>query len=229
MKKLLLLLTFIGSLLAGAQNTGKIEGKITLEDGMPLSGATVYIKSLDKGTVTDFDGKYTIDDVTAGTYDISFSYVGFETITQSVTVTAGQTTTTNVSLKESDSMLNEVIITSSKQPQKITDVPASVSVIRAKDIEEFPSFNIGELAARQKGVDFVRTGVLGTGINIRGFNSAFNSKNLQVTDDRISMLIATGLPFGTFSTVTKDDIERVEILLGPNGTLYGPNAHNGLV
>ena len=75
MKKLLLLLTFIGSLLAGAQNTGKIEGKITLEDGMPLSGATVYIKSLDKGTVTDFDGKYTIDDVTAGTYDISFSYV----------------------------------------------------------------------------------------------------------------------------------------------------------
>ena len=46
MKKLLLLLTFIGSLLAGAQNTGKIEGKITLEDGMPLSGATVYIKSL---------------------------------------------------------------------------------------------------------------------------------------------------------------------------------------
>lgn len=229
MKKLLLLLTFIGSLLAGAQNTGKIEGKITLEDGMPLSGATVYIKSLDKGTVTDFDGKYTIDDVAEGSYDISFSYVGFETITQSVTVSAGQTTTTNVSLKESDSMLNEVIITSSKQPQKITDVPASVSVIRAKDIQEFPSFNIGELAARQKGVDFVRTGVLGTGINIRGFNSAFNSKNLQVTDDRISMLIATGLPFGTFSTVTKDDIERVEILLGPNGTLYGPNAHNGLV
>jgi len=229
MKKLLLLLTFIGSLLAGAQNTGKIEGKITLEDGMPLSGATVYIKSLDKGTVTDFDGKYTIDDVAEGSYDISFSYVGFETITQSVTVSAGQTTTTNVSLKESDSMLNEVIITSSKQPQKITDVPASVSVIRAKDIEEFPSFNIGELAARQKGVDFVRTGVLGTGINIRGFNSAFNSKNLQVTDDRVSMLIATGLPYGSFSTVTKDDIERVEILLGPNGTLYGPNAHNGLV
>ena len=229
MKKLFLLLTLIGSLFASAQNTGKIEGKITLEDGMPLSGATVYIQSLDKGTVTDFDGKYTIDDVAEGTYDISFSYVGFETTTQSVTVSAGKTTTVNTSLKESDSMLNEVIITSSKQPQKITDVPASVSVIRAKDIQEFPSFNIGELAARQKGVDFVRTGVLGTGINIRGFNSAFNSKNLQITDDRVSMLIATGLPYGSFSTVTKDDIERVEILLGPNGTLYGPNAHNGLV
>ncbi|WP_138432376.1 TonB-dependent receptor [Winogradskyella algicola] len=229
MKQLLLLLTLIGSLFASAQNTGKIEGKITLGDGMPLSGATVYIEALDKGAVTDFDGNFTINDVAEGTHSVSISYVGFETVTQDISVTAGQTTMLNTILKESDSLLNEVIITSSKQPQKITDVPASVSVIRAQDIQQFPSFNIGELAARQKGVDFVRTGVLGTGINIRGFNSAFNSKNLQVTDDRVSMLIATGLPFGTFSTVTKDDIKRVEILLGPNGTLYGPNAHNGLV
>ncbi len=40
----------------------------------------------------------------------------------------------------------------------------------------------------------------GTGINIRGFNSAFNSKNLQVEDGRISTLVATGLPFGSFTT-----------------------------
>lgn len=125
--------------------------------------------------------------------------------------------------------IDEVTVSASKKLQKVVDVPATVNIITAKDIQQFTSFNVGELAARQKGVDFVRAGVLGTGINIRGFNSAFNSKNLQVTDDRISTLIATGLPFGTFSTVIKEDIERVEILLGPNGTLYGPNAHNGLV
>lgn len=228
MKKLFLLLTILGAFIVGAQNSGKIEGKVTLNDGMPLSGANVYIKTLNKGATTDFDGNYTFE-VSEGTYQVSVSYLGYKTFSKEVSVKSGQTTTFNATLTETDNLLNEVIITSSKQPQKITDVPASVSVIRAKDIEEFPSFNIGELAARQKGVDFVRTGVLGTGINIRGFNSAFNSKNLQVTDDRVSMLIATGLPFGTFSTVTKDDIERVEILLGPNGTLYGPNAHNGLV
>ena len=125
--------------------------------------------------------------------------------------------------------IDEVTVSASKKLQKVVDVPATVNIITAKDIAQFTSFNVGELAARQKGVDFVRAGVLGTGINIRGFNSAFNSKNLQVTDDRISTLIATGLPFGTFSTVIKEDIDRVEILLGPNGTLYGPNAHNGLV
>jgi iron complex outermembrane receptor protein len=125
--------------------------------------------------------------------------------------------------------IDEVTISSSKKLQKVVDVPATVNIINAKDIQQFTSFNVGELAARQKGVDVGRAGVLGTGINIRGFNSAFNSKNLQITDDRVSTLIATGLPFGTFSTVIKEDIERVEILLGPNGTLYGPNAHNGLV
>lgn len=125
--------------------------------------------------------------------------------------------------------IEQVTISASRKVQKVVDVPATVNVISAQDISEFTGFNIGEMAARTKGVDFVRAGVLGTGINIRGFNSAFNSKNLQITDDRVSTLVATGLPFGTFSTVIKEDIEKVEILLGPNGTLYGPNAHNGLV
>jgi len=229
MKKLFFLLALISSLVIHAQDTGSIKGIITEESGMPLAGATVQLINTDKGVITNFDGDYTIENVKAGTYEASISYIGFKNKVQSVRVTSGNVTEMNVTLSESNNVLDEVVITAGKKPQKITDVPATVNVISSKDIEEFPSFNIGELAARQKGVDFVRSGVLGTGINIRGFNSAFNAKNLQVTDDRLSTLIATGLPMGSFSTVTKDDISRVEILLGPNGTLYGPNAHNGLV
>ncbi|MEM5565042.1 TonB-dependent receptor [Psychroserpens sp. AS72] len=229
MKKLFLLFTLISSFIVSAQETGTIKGLITDANGIPLAGASVSIKVLNKGAMTDFDGNFAIENIEVGTYDVSVSYIGYATLEQSVTVTSGNATKLDVKLNESNSVLDEVILTANKQPQKITDVPATVNVISARDIAEFPSFNIGELAARQKGVDFVRSGVLGTGINIRGFNSAFNSKNLQVTDDRLSTLIATGLPMGSFSTVTKDDIARVEILLGPNGTLYGPNAHNGLV
>ena len=75
----------------------------------------------------------------------------------------------------------------------------------------------------------MRAGVAGVGLNVRGFNSAFNPKNLQLNDGRLSTLIATGLPFGQLSTVTKDDIERIEMVLGPTAALYGPNAHNGLI
>lgn len=229
MKKLCSLFILFSSLVVSAQTTGSIQGKITDTSGLPLVGATVYIQNLDQGSVTDYDGNFSLDNLEEGTYNVSVHFIGYGTLNKSVSVTSGSVTQLNAQLSESNSILDEVILTASKTPQKITDVPATVNVISARDIEEFPSFNIGELAARQKGVDFVRSGVLGTGINIRGFNSAFNSKNLQVTDDRLSTLIATGLPMGSFSTVTKDDISRVEILLGPNGTLYGPNAHNGLV
>jgi outer membrane receptor for ferrienterochelin and colicins len=120
-------------------------------------------------------------------------------------------------------------VSASRRPEKLTEAPATISVISARQIAELPSFNVGELLARQKGVDYIRTGVLGTGLNVRGFNSAFNPKNLQMNDARLSTLIATGLPLGPLSSVTKEDIERVEVILGPSAALYGPNAHNGLV
>ncbi|MCF1422570.1 TonB-dependent receptor [Mangrovimonas futianensis] len=229
MKKLCFILIFFNSFLALAQSEGVLEGKILDSSNEPLSGASVYIESLRKGTMSDFDGNFKLSEIPEGTYEVSISFVGYTTIKEQVTIASGQTVTLNKTLEESSSVLDEVILTVNKQPQKLTDVPATVNVIDSKTIKEYSSFNVGELAAREKGVDFIRSGVLGTGINIRGFNSAFNSKNLQVTDDRLSTLIATGLPLGTFATVTKDDIERVEILLGPNGTLYGPNAHNGLI
>ncbi|MEL6534978.1 MAG: TonB-dependent receptor, partial [Bacteroidota bacterium] len=111
----------------------------------------------------------------------------------------------------------------------VAAVSVTIGVLDKNAIAELPSFNPGELLARVKGVDFIRSGVVGTGVNIRGFNSNFNAKNLQVTDGRFSTLIATGLPFGPLNTVVKEDIERVEVILGPNAALYGPNAHNGLV
>ena len=229
MKTYIFFLLFITAAVVYAQDTASIRGVISDSNGTPLPGTTVQIATLNKGVVSDFDGNYALENLPQGTYNVSFSYVGYKTIARSVTLNSGEAVTLNVTLEASTSVLDEVIITANKQPQKLTEVPATVNVIRSKEIADYPSFNIGELAARQKGVDFIRSGVIGTGINIRGFNSAFNAKNLQVTDYRLSTLIATGLPFGTFATVTKDDVERVEILLGPNGTLYGPNAHNGLI
>ncbi|RTY89761.1 TonB-dependent receptor [Flavobacterium sp. RSP46] len=229
MKKLFILLILMCTKLVFAQESGRIKGIVKDTNGIALSGATVQVNQLKKGTITDKDGNYSVDKVPEGKYTVTISFVGFESATQSVAVLKGKTAEANVNLQEVSNMLNDIVVTANKKPQKLTEVPATINIIRARDIAQFASFNIGELASRQKGVDYVRSGVLGTGINIRGFNSAFNSKNLQVTDDRLSSLIATGLPLGTFSTVTKDDIERVEILLGPNGTLYGPNAHNGVI
>ncbi|MCC8359830.1 TonB-dependent receptor [Salinimicrobium sediminilitoris] len=210
--------------------TGSISGNIVdATTGEPLLGANVVVRGTNTGATTNEDGYFILKDLEPEQYTLDIFFMGYESMTRKIDLQQGQEVTLDLMLNKSSDLLSEVVVSANRRPQKITRAPATVNVISSEQIENFPGPNAGELAARQKGVDFVRTGVQGTGINIRGFNSAFNSKNLQVEDGRISNLVATGLPFGSFTTITKEDIERVEIILGPNAALYGPNAHNGLV
>jgi outer membrane receptor for ferrienterochelin and colicins len=191
-------------------------------EGLP--GVNVKIKGTSKGVVTSTTGFYEIS-VPGPEAVLQFSFVGF--ITEEVTV--GQRQMIDVTLTEDMAQLSEVVVSGTRRAEKITETPATIEVIGKQQLENLPTFNPGEALARIKGVDFIRAGVAGTGINVRGFNSNFNAKNLQVTDGRFSTLVATGLPFGPLNTVIKEDIERMEVVLGPNAALFGPNAHNGLL
>ncbi len=231
MRKLVVLLLMLAIHVAViAQNTGKISGKVTdKQNGEPLVGATVTVKGSGAYVFTGDDGAFTITNVKAGKITLIISYVGYDDVTVSTDVSSGSATA-DASLSVSNRPGNEVVISASKRPEKITRAPASISVISAKDFEQSSSFNIGELASKIQGVEFIRTGVTGVGINARGFNNAFNAKILLMTDGRNSMMAgSSGLPAGIMNTVIKEDIERLEIVLGPNSALYGPNAHNGIV
>lgn len=226
--KILMLLSIFFSLAALAQ-TGSISGTVVDANTQePLEGTSIVIRGTNIGVSSNESGKYSLKDLKPEKYTIDVFFIGYKSISSEVVVSEGSAITLNFSLEASSSMMDEVVLSANRRPQKVTRAPATVAIIGSEEIANYAG-NVGELASRQKGVDFVRSGVQGTGINIRGFNSAFNSKNLQVEDSRISTLVATGLPFGSFTTITKDDIERVEIILGPNAALYGPNAHNGLV
>jgi iron complex outermembrane receptor protein len=215
---------------AAMAQTGSISGTVKAKgSGESLSGANVAIAGTTMGAASDANGNYTIAKVPPGNYTLRVSFIGYSEMTKEVTVTAGQAITANFELTEGGFVGDPIVVSASRRPEKLTEAPVTMSVINARGIDEFPAFNPGELAARQKGVDYVRAGVLGAGLNIRGFNSAFNSKNLQMNDMRLSTLIATSLPMGALSTTVKEDIERVELILGPAAVLYGPNAHNGLV
>ncbi|MFH4963420.1 TonB-dependent receptor [Gaetbulibacter sp. M235] len=219
------MLMFLGIFTLNAQN-GFLTGKITDNEGEPLSGASVYVAENGIGTTTDLDGTYKLE-LPVGNHAVKISYVGYSPSSQSVTITEGETTL-NVSLEPGVSLGEVMIVSGSKKAEKITDSPSTVIAISPKEIEEYAG-NPAELLSRKKGVDYFRAGIATPAFNIRGFNSNFNSKNLQVVDDRLSSLIATGLPMGPLTTAIKEDIEQMEVILGPNATLYGPNAHNGLI
>lgn len=203
-----------------------IKGTVTdAASGEPLIGANVTVDGTNKGTFTNEKGEYALT-VDAGTYTVVASYVGYTEMSKEVTVDGDATV--DFVLMAGIMAGTEVVVSGSRKPEKLTESPATIVTIHSRTLDEFAG-NPGELLARLKGVEYFRAGVAGTGINVRGFNSNFNAKNLQVTDGRFSSLVATGLPFGPLNTVVKEDIERVEVILGPNATLYGPNAHNGLL
>ena len=228
MRKILLLLPVIFFSLAVVAQTGKIIGKVTNADAEALNGATVSLKGSNYSTTSNYDGTFSLE-AKAGKQTLLISYVGFAEVSKVVNVIAGQNTTVDFMLTNFMKMGDEVVITASKRPEKITRAPASVSILTSKDFDQVSSFNVGALASRLQGVEFVRTGVTGVGINARGFNNAFNAKILQMTDGRNSMMAGgSGLAAGIMNTVTKEDIDRLEVVLGPNSALYGPNAHNGV-
>ncbi|HCT24442.1 MAG TPA: TonB-dependent receptor, partial [Chitinophagaceae bacterium] len=226
------LLTILGLLLlhtaVWAQTAVKISGKVTdSKTGEPLAGAAVSIRSTGSGTFTDQDGNFSLSVSKPGKITIAVTFVGYSDVIKQVD--ASSNITLNVGMAASAGIGDEVVVSASKRPEKITRAPASISVITAKDLEQSSSFNIGELASKLQGVEFVRTGVNGVGFNARGFNNAFNAKILQMTDGRNSMMAGgSGLPVGIMNTVIKEDVERFEVVLGPNSALYGPNAHNGI-
>lgn len=208
-----------------AQN-GTLTGTISDASNKPLFGANVYINETGKGTTTGEDGTYSLS-LAEGTYTVVVTYTGYARQEAKVSVMTGESVTLNFNLSLGTD-LDEVVVSGSKKREKLTESPATIETIFARQIQEYAG-NPGELIARQKGIDYFRAGLATPAFNIRGFNSNFNSKNLQVIDGRFSNLIATGLPLGPLASTIKEDIEQVEIILGPNATLYGPNAHNGLM
>ncbi len=164
-----ILLTIIGiflSIAVFAQN-GKITGKIKdSESGSTLMGATVRVKGKNIGTTAGLDGSFRLSNIPSGKQTIIASYVGFGSMSKDVNIVEGETTTIDFSLEVSTILGDEIVVSATRRPEKLTQAPASISIITAKDLDQLASFNVGELASKIQGVEFVRTGVNGVGINV---------------------------------------------------------------
>ena len=101
------LFVFLGVAKSMAQS-GNIQGTISDENGIYVSGANIFIAALNKGTVSDFDGRFTLVDVPEGNYNVQITYIGYADIDQEVTVTDGETASIIVELTPTNYQLDEV-------------------------------------------------------------------------------------------------------------------------
>ncbi|WP_026837301.1 TonB-dependent receptor [Gillisia sp. JM1] len=210
MKKIFLLLTlFFISISYAQENTkGTIAGKLMDKEisGETLPFANVIIKGTSTGTTTDIDGLYAIENLTAGTYTVIFSFVGYETLeVPNVTVVAGKVTVINTALGSNAASLDEVVIKTVAR----RDSQVALLIEQKKAIEIKESIGAQELA--KMGVSDAATATT----KISGVSSSEASGDIFVRGlgDRYLNTTMNGLP------VPSDDVERKNIDL----ELYSTN------
>ena len=212
---------------------GVISGKVSTSNG-PLSG--VRVQALTAGgqmaasVLSREDGMYRIGNVAAGTYSIVATRIGYrlERIA-GVSVTAGGNTTTDITMKEIATELNPVVTTVSRRPEKALAAPASIAVVDTREIQERTAVTVADHVRGVPGVDVNQGGIAQSNVVARGFNNAFSGSILMLQDYRFAGVpsLRVNVPF--LMTGTNEDVERVEVLLGPASALYGPNSANGVL
>jgi len=213
-----------------AQDRGTLRGTVLDDEtNEPLVGANVVVPALNRGTSTNAQGSFTLRNVEAGTYAVEISFVGYEQARRTVTIRSGAATTLEVALSPGAFVGEELVVTGSKQQEKLLEAPVTVEAISAQDLNTSGGGTYLSALSNLKGVDFVNVGINGQGISARGFNNHFNTRMLQMKDGRVAQLPGTGLPQGNFLPTSQLDVKTIEVVVGPASALYGPNAHTGVV
>lgn len=212
------LLALIISISLHAQNA-TVKGVIVDETDTPLIGATVQVKGTATGSITDFDGNYTIK-ANKGAV-ITFSYIGYKT--QEIKFT-GQSPL-NVKMIPDNQTLDEVVVVG-YGTMKRSDLTGSVASIAAKDVEGFKTSSVaGALGGQIAGVQITSTdGTPGAGfsINIRGVGT--------LTGDSSPLYIVDGFEVDDIDYLSNSDIESIEVLKDASSSaIYGARAANGVV
>ena len=232
MKSIFLFLLCTSSTLFSATIKGKAADKKT---GDPLIGANVFIEDESNpnaiiGSATDMDGFYVIDNVDEGAYKLKASYLGYEPFELFIEVdNPKKDYIFDIALTTSSIKVDEVVVKDEIRKEKKTEAPASKEIVSSRDIRRSTTTNLGGYLKGLKGVDFTSSGVNNFSLSIRGFNSSFSTRLLMLTDGRVANLPA--LRVINFSTIpqSSDDVEQIEVVLGPATALYGANAHSGVI
>jgi outer membrane receptor for ferrienterochelin and colicins len=214
-----------------AAQTGTITGKVTnAESGRPIENATIKASvagGTSFGAVSGADGSFRLVNLPNGSYTVSVSAIGFAP-KSSANVQPGAALT--IVMTPRTNVLEQTIVTASRsRPEKVLDAPAQILTVTSQQIEERPAITVTDHLRATPGVDISRGGIVQSNVVARGFNNAFSGSMLMLQDYRFAGVpsLRVNVPF--LFTGTNEDIDRMEVLLGPASALFGPNSANGVL
>lgn len=176
------------------------------------------------GATTDFDGKYVLD-LPAGTYTVTYQYVGYQRERTKVSVKAGETKVIDMTLKPRAELIDEVVISAGKFEQKLSDVTVTMEVIKPKMIENTNTISMETAVNQITGVD-----VSDQQLSIRsssGWSYGAGSRVIMLMDDL--PLVSADAGDIKWNYIPVENISQVEVVKGASSALFGSSALNGVI
>ncbi|MGC5744909.1 TonB-dependent receptor [Chryseobacterium sp. NFX27] len=221
---ILFTLSFAG--LVQAQQLIEVSGMIRHTDSQKgIAGANIRVEHTQETAITDQDGNFRLRTRVKIPFRIVIAKEGFATQTTEILSLSSKIA---VELNPQNTIINEVVISASRVPEKILRSPIAIEKIDIKTIRESPAASFYETLENVKGLQLLTSSLTLKVPNSRGFNSPNNFRFMQLVDGVDVQSATLGVPLGNAIGPTELDIQSMEITPGAASALYGMNAVNGL-
>ncbi len=187
-----------------------------------LIGATVSIKGTTNGATTDANGEFALITGQKLPFTVIVSYIGY--LKKELVISESKV---EIKLEEDVNQLADVVVTARRRQESVQNIPIAISVISGFSAEDAGAFNVNRLKELVPSVQLYSSNPRNTTLNIRGLGSTFGLTNDGI-DPGVGFYV-DGVYYARPAAATLDfiDIEQVEVLRGPQGTLFGKNTTAG--
>jgi iron complex outermembrane receptor protein len=217
---------FLFPLAAASQ---KITGSIRdAASQAPLQGVNIVYQG--NGTTSDANGNFSINNIPEGNYTLTFSYMGYETLQQDVTVPDKNPVYLEITLIKFNVSLGEVVIAGTRNETRVGNIPGRINTITPQRLALVASQSIDEQLQFLPGVQVSRSfGIFST-------KSSVTMRGLSGNEQARTLVLVDGIPVNkadggsvNWNLISTKEIERVEVAKGPGSALYGGNAMGGII
>ncbi|WP_243698900.1 TonB-dependent receptor [Flavobacterium sandaracinum] len=204
-----------------------IEGVVKNEQDEPIEDVNIVLKGTSNSTSTAADGTFTIE-AKSLPFTLIVQYAGYNTKEIRIAELPKNAKPLEIIISYGEEkVLSEVVVTSRRRIEKAQDIPIAVSVITGKQAEQAGAFNVNRIKELIPSVQLYSSNPRNTGINIRSLGSPFGLTNDGI-DPGVGFYV-DGVYYARPAATTLDfiDVERIEVLRGPQGSLFGKNTTSG--
>lgn len=221
MTKILFIILLLTSASASAQSF-KLSGTVRNQKGDAIAGATVYILNTNYNTATDSKGSFVLKNIPAGDFQLRVSAISYASFVGGVKIT-NRNALLDIKLQTDNVSLDEVTVSAQKREEDPQKLPLAITTLSAKQVDDARLWTIRDITAFVPNLYSANPGDNRNVTSIRGITTTSYDQAVATYIDGVNQ-------FGLDTYIAQlEDIDHIEILRGPQGTLYGRNAMGGVI